>query len=386
MWTSEEININGFFDSMRQLNGPTAQGSGIPSEEIALLKSSGLLGIVLPNMPYDFRDGHMPSILHLLKRFGRAHGAMGRIYEGHINALFLIHQYGMARQKEHWYRLVLEDQAVFGVWNTDAQDGLRYVRTAEGIVLQGSKAFCSGADLVDHALMGGKWEIDGQDTWQMAILPMYMVEEGRIDRESWNTLGMRASISYTIDFSKLKMEEQSLLGRPEDYTKRPFFLGGAIRFAAVHTGMAEAILQATLSYLIKMGRTDDVFQKARLAHMEMALRTGDLWLREAAAWFDKATVDADQYGEALEMHAHMTRLAVERIGLYVIEQSAICVGARGLMAEEGIENLHRDLLFYLRQPAPDATLQQVGTFVVDKGTKIVDIFDGPLEGATARVF
>ena len=42
-----------------------------------------------------------------------------------------------------------------------------------------------------------------------------------------------------------------------------------------------------------------------------------------------------------------------------------CVGARGLLQPEPFERLHRDLTHYLRQPAPDAVLADVGRFVLD---------------------
>lgn len=368
-----------FFKKLHALNLQTSYGSGRPTEEIALLKDSGLLEVVLPGKPYDFNGRHSPALLSLLRRFGRASGAIGRIYEGHINALFLIHLYGTETQKRHWYGLVREERALFGVWNTDAQEGLRYQQgTGAAIMLEGAKAFCSGADLVDHALMGGKWQQNGKEAWQMAIVPMADVGEERIDKSSWQTLGMRSSISYTICFSGISIPESKLLGAPEDYTRSPFFLSGAIRFAAVHQGMAESVFQATLHYLQKQHRADDVFQKVRIGHMQMAIRTGQLWLSDAAKLFDKTCDDAQKYGDGMEAYAHMARLAIERIGLYVLEQSAVCVGAKGLMANEGIESLHRDLAFYLRQPAPDATLQHAASFAVRTGPEIVDTFDSLL--------
>jgi hypothetical protein len=38
-----------------------------------------------------------------------------------------------------------------------------------------------------------------------------------------------------------------------------------------------------------------------------------------------------------------------------MQHSNQSVGARGLMSDSPLERLQRDLTFYLRQPAPDAT-------------------------------
>ncbi len=60
----------------------------------------------------------------------------------------------------------------------------------------------------------------------------------------------------------------------------------------------------------------------------------------------------------------MTRTAIERICLRVIELSSKCVGARGLMQDGGIEQVVRDLQFYLRQAAPDAAFADVAKYVI----------------------
>ena len=58
--------------------------------------------------------------------------------------------------------------------------------------------------------------------------------------------------------------------------------------------------------------------------------------------------------------ANMTRLAIERICLDVMELITRGVGARGLLGEAGFEKRLRDLAMYLRQPAPDQALAEVG--------------------------
>ncbi len=58
--------------------------------------------------------------------------------------------------------------------------------------------------------------------------------------------------------------------------------------------------------------------------------------------------------------ANMTRLAIERIALDVMERVTRGIGARGLLAPAHFEKQIRDLTMYLRQPAPDQALAAVG--------------------------
>lgn len=67
--------------------------------------------------------------------------------------------------------------------------------------------------------------------------------------------------------------------------------------------------------------------------------------------------------------ANMTRAAIEQIGILVMKESNHCVGARGFMHPIIFERLYRYLTFYLRQPAPDATKLDIGTFLFEKNNE-----------------
>ena len=59
-----------------------------------------------------------------LREAGAADLAWGRIYEGHVNAMQLIGRLGTPEQRTHAERDVARD-VLFGVWNTEAADGVR---------------------------------------------------------------------------------------------------------------------------------------------------------------------------------------------------------------------------------------------------------------------
>jgi alkylation response protein AidB-like acyl-CoA dehydrogenase len=352
------------YQQLDQLAVQTELSGGMPDREIRLLKQSGLLHIVLPGQELDFAADHMPELLALLKDVGRSNGAVGRIYEGHINTLFLIHLYADEEQRNYWFSQVILHQKLFGVWNTDVSTGISFSINEHQLHINGAKGFCSGSSLVDYALIGGKTDkpAPGSD-WQMVIVPMRHVHEERIDTASWKPMGMKASVSHTIDFSGIELGLDALLGMPGDYLRAPYFLSGAIRFASVQLGMAEAVYNKTLSFLRGLSRLEDPFQKMRIGKMAMAIHSGQLWIRNSGYEFDQLKGNAEQY-ERLIAYANLTRLTVESLCLEVLELSAKCVGAKGLMAPGDLERWHRDLSYYLRQPAPDATLQNAAGYLI----------------------
>jgi len=353
------------YAQLDQLAILTEESGRMPAEEILLLKKSGILSVVLPGQELDFAEGQTPALLSMLKDVGRSNGAIGRIFEGHINTLYLIHLYGDEAQREYWYNEVKLNKKLFGVWNTDSTVGISLKVTDHQVVVDGAKGFCSGADLVDYALIGGKTDCSSAiSDWQMVIIPMVQVEEFRIDRTSWQPMGMKASVSYTIDFSGIVVDTSALLGQPGDYLKTPYFLGGSIRFASVQLGMAEAIYTKTLGFLRSLNRLDDPFQKMRIGKMAMAIHSGQLWIEKGGKNFDDWR-EKEELHTRLVAYANMTRLSIEAVCLEVLQLSTLCVGAKGLMGPGDLERWHRDLSYYLRQPAPDATLQNAASYLIN---------------------
>ena len=184
---------------------------------------------------------------------------------------------------------------------------------------------------------------------------------------------MRASVSYKLDFTGVELGEDDLLGQPDDYYRQPYFSGGASRFAAVQLGGAEALFNATRELLTTMHRTDDQLQRTRLAEMAWLIESGNQWLRAAGENTDVWLAE-ENGAEKIVAYANMTRTAIEEICLRVMPLAERSVGARGLMRPLPFERIHRDLTFYLRQPAPDATVLDIGRYVLDNPQNVHELW------------
>ncbi len=336
-----------------------------PSKEFELLAEAGLLKIVLPGEELDFNESRTADLLLLLKKIGMTNLSVGRIYEGHVNALYLIHIFGTKDQRNFWYNQVRFKNALFGVWNTQSNNGVMFENEKGEMCVSGKKTFCSGAALVSHALITGNINTVERKGWQMMVLNMDKIDDERIDKSTWKTLGMKASGSYTVDFTGYKVAEDELLAQPGEYLKQPFFNGGAIRFAAVQLGGAEAIAMETIRYLKLLNRTDNDLQNIRISNIMTAITAGNIWIDQAGKNYDEWVDQPEKFMDLIAF-ANMTRTAIEEIGLLVMKESNQCVGARGLMHPFCFERLFRDLSFYLRQPAPDATKLDIASYFFKK--------------------
>ncbi len=353
-----------------------------PEQAFQLLARAGLLAVTLPGQPLDAHLTSTPALLTLLKQLGGANLAVGRVYEGHVNALLLAQTFGTDRQCDHWFGHVADQHALFSVWNTQAHDGVKIHALSNGTYeLEGAKTFCSGADWIDRPLITGELLANGKPGgWQMAILPAGALKQATVEGQFWQPLGMRASASFRIDFTGITLQPDDLLGQPGDYFRQPFFSGGAIRFAAVQLGGAEALLDATRQLLRETGRTHDSHQQVRLAEMAVLVETGNLWLKQAGlntdAWLNEcaATTDPAQQADRIVAYANMTRTVIETICLDVMRLAERSVGARGFLRPMPFERIHRDLTMYLRQPAPDATLTDIGQYVAHQTSLANDLW------------
>ena len=343
-----------------------AQADAFPAQEFEWLAQAGLLTAPLPPSLGGADLGRTPdsqlALLELLKEMGRANLAVGRIYEGHINALQLIQTYGSPAQVARYAVDVVEQAKIFGVWNTEAAGGVKLFPLADGCYrLEGAKTFASGAGFIERPLITAGLPDGG---WQMCVVPMEKVQ-AKIDPNFWQPLGMQASVSYRVDFSNIELEPTALIGTPDSYYRQPWFGSGAIRFCAVQLGGAEALFDAARAFLQATKRTDDPYQKVRLAEIAIAIESGSLWLKGAAqrlAASPFAGVEGDN--EKLLAYANMTRSAIEMICLQIITLTERSVGARGLLRPWPFDRLIRDLTMYLRQPNPDGALAEVGRYVL----------------------
>ena len=121
-------------------------GTAPISASIEILRDAGLM----------LEDGAASPLrtAHALMQIGAANLSVGRLWEGHVNALRLIRLYGSPAQAEH-AKQVIEDGGLLGVWGADGTTPA----TAEGGVLRGEKVFASGLGTVTHALISLNSEI-----------------------------------------------------------------------------------------------------------------------------------------------------------------------------------------------------------------------------------
>lgn len=337
-----------------------------PAAEVAALHEKGLLTATLP-LELGGADIGALALCDVLRQIGSGSLSLGRLFEGHVNAMGLVLDCGRREQ----IRLVADEARagkLFGVWNTD--DGASPLRLATDdagrLCLHGRKILASGAGHIERPIVTA-WDKDNR---RLMVMPSLQSGE-RSDLSNWTPLGMRASATGAVDFSGLGVEPIEVIGGDGDYERQPAFSGGAWRFAAVHLGGMERLFDLLVQHLRRTGRGADPHQAARLGQAAIAVETAALWVERAAAIAEQSgTRAADQ----IVAYVNLARLAVERAGLDLMELVHRSVGLQAFMRPHPIERISRDLATYLRQPGPDRALTAAADWVLRQDASAMELW------------
>lgn len=341
---------------------------GFPTEDVADLARLGLLAAPVPSwaggagLGEELGARRLAAVLRLV---GYGSLALGRLYEGHVNALQLVARYGTPEQRERLFADAC-DGHLFGVWNTEPLGGGLVLE--DGMRLAGVKTFASGAGYVTRALVTGR--SPGGNGTVMLVVPLGA--GSRADLSAWRAYGMRASATGTLDFAGIAIAAEDILGDPDDYFRQPDFSGGAWRFTAVQLGGIEAVFDAWRGHLAATGRGSDPHQLARLGEGAIAVEGARLWVERAAETVSNGVLPPKRVVALV----NLARLAVERAGLDVLQLAQRSVGLQGFLRPHPLERLSRDLATYLRQPGPDRALASAAEEILSAAGMVGDLWDG----------
>ena len=281
-----------------------------------------------------------------------------KLFEGHTDALAILAELAGP---------AAADGTVWGTWCAEPPDARLEFRPAPAnaeagditiaiaqapIRIDGTKAWCSGAASVTHALVSG-WNAPGEP----CLAAVAMDQPGvTVTAAGWHAVGMAGSGSVDVRFDGATGVP---VGAPGDYTARAGFWQGGIGVAACWLGGATALADMTLARSIG---TKDPHRLAHLGAIDVAMAGATAVLREAAAAID-ARPGASAHGLATRC-----RLVVEAACETVLRESTRALGAGPLCRDERFARLAADLPVYVRQSHAQRDLAGLGGLLAAPGS------------------
>lgn len=327
-----------------------------PETELRQLREAGALAAPLPaargGLGLGTEPSGAPGLLRLLRLIGRGNLSLGRIFEGHVNALKLVALYGSADQLGRAAGDA-RDGHLFAIWATEAADPVRIAGAPPHAALRGGKVFCSAAAQATRAVITATSDVGEA---RMLLIPLRAGERARTGL--YETHGMRACGTGSVDFTDIPVSEAALIGRPGDYLRQPEFSAGAWRTSAVALGGLDALVEQVLRQLVARDRQDNPHQRARLGDILIAAETASLWADKAA----RVAESGDASAGDVAGYVNLSRIAIEGACLDAMRLVQRSLGLAAFVRPNPVERLLRDLATYLRQPAPDEALTEAAAW------------------------
>jgi alkylation response protein AidB-like acyl-CoA dehydrogenase len=329
---------------------------GFPVADVAALAKAGAVAAVVPTLMGGLGIGTEPEraadTSRLLQLIGSFSIALGRIFEGHVNAIRLV----MRNASPALCRVAAMDARngeLHALWVTDGPTPLTFVPDENGIVLAGEKQFCSAAN---HATRAVVTATDPAGETRLLLLPL---QRGEVARKLPTGLqGVRSASTGRVDFTGVRHDTGVLFGAPGIYLAEPEFSAGAWRASAVVGGALSALVEATRTELAARGRADAPEQRQRLGRLFINAQTAALWLQHVAPLAE----DPGQHPELATATVNLARMAIETACTDSIQLAQRSLGLSAFLESNPVERLCRDIATYLRQPAPDEALNNAAAY------------------------
>lgn len=338
----------------------SARAPGFPDDAFTALRAAGALAcnaVAGPARP------EFDAELALVRRVAAADGSVGRIFDGHLNAVERIAVQGPADLRDQELAAVRAGVLLAGVWGGDPVPAEGEGEPATVItrggqlggdrpreVLTGVKTFCSGAGGLDRALVLARNPELGPplSVW----IDLTEADHVEIDRSWYRARGLVASESHRVVFKDAPVLAR--LGPAGAIAEQPWFARDALRTAASWAGMVDTAAEAALRILAGRPQHTDLDELAagRIAN---ARQTIDVWLTTAAEVADR---EADMHKLAgAALHA---RVAIAKAARELLDEAARACGSRPFARGQTLDRARRDLELFLLQHSLDPLLVKAG--------------------------
>jgi alkylation response protein AidB-like acyl-CoA dehydrogenase len=281
-----------------------------------------------------------------LKTCAAADLSVGRLVEGHVDALAILAEAGVTGR---------HPGAAYGVWAAFSGAGdLEAEPVPGGWRLRGTKAFCSGSGTVQRALVTAR-TADGPRLYDIDVAE----HVASVTADSWPAVGMSDSDSQTLTFAGPVVAEADAIGGPGFYTARPGFWFGAVGVAACWYGGAVGLVDHLVQTLRPEPGDHVLADLGRAVARVSAM--GDVLL-DAAGHIDSDPSDAE--GSA-RFRAFTVRQTVHDTSLEVLSATAAAGGARPLCHHRSQARRAADLYVYLAQHHGGADAAEIGRMALE---------------------
>ena len=321
-----------------------------PYDLVAGMAELGLFSLPFPE-EIGGAGGDFMSYCLAMEEIARADASCAITLEAAVSlGISPIVKYGSPEQHERWLRPLLAGERLwaFGLTEPDAGSDAaatqtRAVRDGDEWVINGRKAFITNAG-TDISAGVTLTAVTGSQNGhkQISTIAVEQGTPGYTQSPKYRKLGWHASDTRELIFDDCRVPVANLVG--EQGAGLTQFLeileGGRVAIAALSVGVAQACLDASLSYSStrhQFGVPIATFQSTQFKLADMGTQ---IELARLMTWRAAAAIDA---GKSSAPYASMAKLHASEVATACANQAVQIHGGTGFMEESPVARLYRDV-------------------------------------------
>lgn len=297
-----------------------------------------------PELP-DPGSGRTPERWRALFDIGRTDVALARLVEAHTDAVAILHEAGRAPVAG----------VAYGVWAADdprARLALSRHAPSGSARLTGTKAFCTGAGVVDRALV----TVPAEDGVLLLDVDVRPGSRTAVDTSKWITDAFAETRTGTVSFDSVDVAPSAIVGGANWYLDRPGFWHGACGPAACWAGGAAGLADWMLEQMAAPGAGADPHRDAHLGAVQTIRWRLQAVLAAAGAEIDAAPEDQP----AAHRRALAVRHDVERGCAEILDRLGRALGPRPYAFDVAVSRRLAEVQLYIRQCHAERDLGALG--------------------------
>ncbi|MES2610089.1 MAG: acyl-CoA dehydrogenase family protein [Pseudomonadota bacterium] len=352
-----------------------AGGSALHERE--LLRASGLLTLAIPRC-FGGQELPWPEIHRMVRGIAAVDSSLAHLFGFQHLQVASVLLFGSEVQQERYLRTAVRERWFWGNAVNARDTRLTVAPHADGYVLNGIKAFCSGArdsDVLNVSVTLGQHPTDRI----FAVIPTDRA--GIRVNDDWDNMGQRQTDSGSVHFDKVVVRRDEILGPPGVASSARATLRnliGQLVLTEIYLGNAQGALRSAVEYVAShvqpwaMAGVDSAADDPVLQ-----LNAGDLWIQLRAATtladvaldrFQAAWDAGEQFTQAqrgeLAIDIAAARVQAGRTALAVTSQIFELVGARATARKYGFDRYWRNVRVHTLHDPLDYRQKAVGRWLL----------------------
>ena len=352
------------------------KAGGTALAERQLLRDSGLLTLAVPQA-FGGQGAAWPLIFRMVRRLAQADSSLAHLFAFQQLQVASVLLFGSPAQQDRWLGATVGQNWFWGNAVNARDTRLQVTRTEGGWLLDGIKAFCSGAqdsDVLNVSVTTGPEPTD------RLYLVLPTGRTGIQVNADWDNMGQRQTDSGTVEFRQVFAADHEVLGPPGAASSPRATLRntiGQIILTEIYLGNAQGALIEAIDYTRTQAQpwvmagvdrsVDDPLLQLRTGEMWATLRAAVALAEEAntafqQAWEQGLDLNETQRGE-VGMLVAAARTTAAKAALQITSQIFELMGARATTARYGFDRYWRNVRVHTLHDPLDYRSKEMGRWL-----------------------